>query len=199
MKPTIKLLLFLLGCTTFRACAFSSSAPPQISKNNVVGANNIFEFLKWGGSTPSFDVIEKTKEYLSYIESRTTPDPSWYHKDYVLRGPVVGPINLKDLYEVQTGLDLITAFPDLRIETFGHTIDPENPYRCLYFQRWSATHSGILKVGEQIMQPTYNSIELPVSVFCIVWTPEQKIIYELVGAVVDRYVSLCRQQKLCSW
>lgn len=186
VSASIHIFLFLLGRITFQAYAFSSSAVPKIANNNVAGANNIFEFLKWGGSTPDFDVIAKTKEYLTYIETRTTPDPSWYHKDYVLRGPVVGPINLKDLNEVQTGLDLLTAFPDLRIETFGHTIDPENPYRCLYFQRWTATHTGALKLGGQTIQPTYNNIELPVSVFTVVWTPEQKIIYELVGAVVDR-------------
>jgi hypothetical protein len=196
----ILLVILLISDTIVRAGAFSTSAPSSIStnNNNIVAKannNNIFEFLKWGGSTPDFDVIEKTKEYLSYIESNTTPDPSVYHKDYVLRGPVIGPINLKDVYEVQAGLDLITAFPDLRIESFGHTIDPENPYRCLYFQRWSATHTGILKAGDQILPPTYNKIELPVSVFSVVWTPEQKIIYELVGAVVDRYdITFCVDQ-----
>jgi hypothetical protein len=178
--------ILLLGFITCQANAFSTIAAP---KSTI--SNNIFEFLKWGGSTPDFDVIEKTKEYLSYTESRSIPDPSWYHKDYVLRGTVIGPINLKDLRETQAGFDLMTAFPDIQIETFGHTIDPENPYRCFYFQRWRATHTGTLKVGAQEFQPTYNKIECPVSVFSVVWTPEQKIIYEQVGAVVDRYVFRC--------
>ena len=188
----ISTLLLLLGYITFQACAFSTTAAPKTTdvNNNDLRENNIYEFLKWGGSTPDFDVIEKTKEYLSYAESRTMPDPSWYHKDYLLRGPVIGPINRKDLSEVQSGFDFLAAFPDLRIVTFGHTIDPENPYRCLYFQRWTATHTGTLKLGGQNLQPTYNNIELPVSVFSVVWTPEQKIIYEQVGAVVDRYVIL---------
>ena len=186
--------VFLLACARFQVYAFSTSSVPKIINNdNVASANNIFEFLKWGGSTPDFDVIEKTKEYLSYTETRSTPDPSWYHKDYVLRGVVIGPINLRDLRETQAGFDLKTAFPDIRIETFGHTIDPENPYRCLYFQRWRATHAGVLKVGGQSLQPTYNNIECPVSAFSVVWTPEQKIIYEQVGAVVDRYVKGTRQ------
>lgn len=189
---SISILCLILACVSFQACAFSTTTgttPRITSSNDIVGANNIFEFLKWGGSTPDFDVIEKTKEYLSYTESRSTPDPSWYHKDYVLRGTVIGPINQKDLRVTQAGFDLMTAFPDIRIDTFGHTVDPENPYRCFYFQRWRATHTGTLKVGAQDLQPTYNNIECPVSVFSVVWTPEQKIIYEQVGAVVDRYVS----------
>ena len=183
-----KTILLTCACGSFQACAFSTRAVSRSDSDCVVGANNIFEFLKWGGSTPDFDVIEKTKEYLAYTESRSTQDPSWYHKDYVLRGVVIGPMNMKDLRETQAGFDLMNAFPDTRIETFGHTIDPENPYRCFYFQRWRATHTGILKIGTQSLQPTYNNIECPVSVFSVVWTPERKIIYEQVGAVVDRCV-----------
>ena len=57
----------------------------------------------------------------------------------VLRGPVIGPINRKDLATSQKGLDIVNAFPDIKIDSFGFTIDPENPYRCYYMQRWRAT------------------------------------------------------------
>jgi hypothetical protein len=170
--------LFLLKSTN----AFSV-APAETVNSPVLGTNHIFDFLKWGGSTPGFDVLEKTKEYTSL---RTFPDVSWYHKDYVLRGAVIGPINLKDLRETQTGFNLTSAFPDLRIENFGYAIDPENPYRCFYFQRWRATHTGTLIAGNQAYEATYNSMETPVSVSSVVWTPEGTVIYEQVGATVDR-------------
>jgi hypothetical protein len=189
MPSTVGNVLVVLSFFSARAYAFSTTtAPKVVDQNNdsVAGANNIFEFLKWGGSEPNFDVIEKTKEYLSYTEERSFPPESWFHKDYVLRGAVIGPINRKDLRDTQSGFELMTAFPDIRIETFGHTVDPENPYRCFYFQRWRATHTGTLKVNGQDYPATYNSIECPVSTFSVVWTPEQKIIYEQVGAVVDR-------------
>lgn len=164
------------------AFSVSSTNPP------VVGTNHIFEFLKWGGSTPDFDVLEKTKAYSSLFESTgVAPDESWYHKDYVLRGPVIGPITLKDLRAGQAGFKYDVAFPDLRIESFGYTIDPENPYRCFYFQRWRATHTGTLMAGSQAFDATFNSMETPVSVFSVVWTPDRNIIYEQVGAVVDRF------------
>jgi hypothetical protein len=174
--------LLLLSLPVF-GTAFTTvpSNPP------VVGKNHIFEFLKWGGSKPDFDVLEKTKKYISTFERTDSfPDESWYHKDYVLRGPVIGPITLKDLREAQAGFQINTAFPDLNIESFGYTIDPENPYRCFYFQRWRATHTGTLMAGNQALEATFKSMETPVAVFSVVWTPDQNIIYEQVGAVVDR-------------
>jgi hypothetical protein len=186
--------LLIASCVALSTKAFSSTTTQTVHDPvPLVGTNQIFEFLKWGGSTPDFDILEKTKEYVSL---REFPDVSWYHKDYVLRGAVIGPIVLKDLRETQAGFNLFSAFPDLRIESFGYTIDPENPYRCLYFQRWRATHTGALTAGGQSYEATYNSMETPISVSSIVWTPEQKIIYEQVGSVVDRYVVLYAMELL---
>jgi hypothetical protein len=99
---------------------------------------------------------------------------------------VVGPLTRKDLQEAQAGFQSDKAFPDLTIETFGYTIDPENPYRCLYFQRWRATHTGTLVAGNQEYPATGRSMETPLTVFSVVWSPDQNIIYEQAGAVVDR-------------
>lgn len=178
---------FLLAAA-FPAVTNAFSVQQQSSSNPpVVGTNHIFEFLKWGGSQPDFDVLETTKDYVSsYERTGAIADESWFHRDYVLRGPVIGPINLKDLRAGQDGFQYKTAFPDLKIDSFGFTIDPENPYRCFYFQRWRATHTGTLMAGTQAFEATNQVMETPVSLFSVVWTPERKIIYEQVGAVVDR-------------
>jgi len=104
----------------------------------------------------------------------------------VLRGPVIGPINRKDLATSQKGLDIVNAFPDIKIDSFGFTIDPENPYRCYYFQRWRATHTVDMDAYGTIYPATNTEMETPVSTFSVVWNPEGKIVYEQVGAVVDR-------------
>jgi len=165
--------------------ATSSSVPVTARKTDET---NIFEYLKWGGAKPKFDVLKKTQEYTSVFE-RTggPPGPEWYDKDYVLRGGVIGPIILKDLRETQGDFDLLTAFPDLIVTTFGHTIDPENPFRCFYFQKWRGTHTGTLMAGGQAFEATGNYCETPVSMFTAVWTPEEKIIYEQVGSPIDRF------------
>lgn len=156
----------------------------QTSTTSKVSKSPLFEYLKFDGN-PTFDVIAKTEEYVNAQSWEI--DENTYDKDYVLRGPVIGPINRKDLRGSQTGLGLKEAFPDVNIDTFGYTIDPENPYRCFYFQRWRATHSGDLDAYGDIFPATGIEMEAPVSVFSVVWTPEGKIIYEQVGAVVDRF------------
>lgn len=147
----------------------------------------MFEYLKFDGK-PTFDVVKKTKDY---IEMQQTSEPftneDIYDDKYVLRGPVIGPINRADLQLSQKGLGLFEAYPNVRIKTFGYTVDPENPYRCLYFQRWRSVQEGDLDAYGQIYPATGAEAETPLSVFSVVWTPEGKIVYEQVGAVVDRF------------
>ena len=166
-------------CST--AEATDTAAAPTTKK---VSKSPMFEYLKFDGA-PTFDVIAKTTDYVNAQSWEL--DESIYDKDYVLRGPVIGPINRSDLRGSQTGLGLKEAFPNVEIDTFGYTIDPENPYRCFYFQRWRAVHEADLDAYGDIFPATGVEMEAPVSVFSVVWTPEGKIIYEQVGAVVDRF------------
>jgi len=177
-KAAMLLLAASLAQDVMALVAQSPTTTKKTSKSPM------FEYLKFDGN-PTFDVLEKTKEYVGSQSFDMAQDI--YDKDYVLRGPVIGPINRKDLKTSQTGLGLREAFPDVNIDTFGYTIDPENPYRCFYFQRWRATHTGDLDSYGDIFEATGIEAEMPVSVFSVVWTPEGKIIYEQVGAVVDRF------------
>lgn len=144
------------------------------------------DYLKWGGKTPEFDVVEKTKEY--YYNSQNATE-SMYDQDYVLRGPVVGPLTKKDLRDQQgeSGFDLAKAFPDIERNGFGFTQDPNNPFRCFWFEKWTATNMGSLKIGPISLPASGKKMDGPVHVNAVVWTPEGKIIYESVGAVTDRF------------
>lgn len=168
------------------AGALSSQAPPRpTGKSFKSQSSPMFEYLKFDRN-PQFDVLAKTQAYLDTFEDGG-PGDEWYAEDYVLRGPVVGPLIRKDLQQSQKGLGIKVAFPDIRIDSFGLTIDPENPYRCFYYQRWRATHTEDLDSFGDIYPATGNEMETPVSCFSAVWNPEGKIIYEYVGAVVDRF------------
>ena len=50
------------------------------------------------------------------------------------------------------GLD--SAFPDLERSAFGFTVDPENPYRVLYFERWKGTNSGPVAMSQASLPTT---------------------------------------------
>mmetsp|Transcript_4454 Transcript_4454/g.5162 ORF Transcript_4454/g.5162 Transcript_4454/m.5162 type:complete len:257 (-) Transcript_4454:276-1046(-) len=162
--------------------AFSTKAPASPTKST----SSSFEYLKFD-KNPSFDVLEKTKQYVDTFTGEG-PGEEWYDTDnYVLRGPVIGPITQKDVRTSQKGLGIQAAFPDLNIDSFGFTIDPENPYRCFYFQRWRGTHTVDMDAYGTIYPASGDAMETPVSCFTVAWNQEGKIVYEQVGAVVDRH------------
>lgn len=177
--------LFAILLVAKSVSAFSAQTASPTS-SAVESKSPMFEYLKFD-KNPQFDVLEKTQRY---VDSQALGEPmseDLYAEDYVLRGPVVGPIVRADLAESQSGLGIGAAFPDLKVESFGLTIDPENPYRCFYFQRWRATHSEDLDTYGTIYPATGKQMETPVSCFSVVWNPEGKIVYEQVGSVVDRF------------
>jgi len=179
----------LASSATTGALALSTTQAP-FSASTANGMNTkskspMFEHLKFD-KNPQFDVLEKSQNYLQTQQNDETFSEDFYAEDYVLRGPVIGPINRADLASTQAGLGIRAAFPDIKIDTFGFTIDPENPYRCFYFQRWRGTNTGDLDNFGTIFPATGNEMETPVSCFSVVWNPEGKIVYEQVGAVVDR-------------
>lgn len=178
-----KLLFLSNGAAAFSATTTAATAPTTTTKSKMP----MFEYLKFDGN-PQFDVLAKTQEYcrLLYEEDQSENMEDWYAPDYALRGPVIGPITREDVKGSQKGLGIKEAFPDIRIDTFGYTLDPENPYRCFYFSRWRATMTGDLDNYGSIYPATGAEMETPVSVFSLVFNPDGKIIYEQVGAVVDR-------------
>mmetsp|Transcript_876 Transcript_876/g.2044 ORF Transcript_876/g.2044 Transcript_876/m.2044 type:complete len:254 (-) Transcript_876:2364-3125(-) len=181
MKSTIRILLAALWV----AGVASFSATTTSTTTDIKSKSPIFEYLKFD-KNPQFDVLAKSQEYVGTQSTAEVMSEDWYAEDYVLRGPVIGPINRSDLAKSQKGLGIRAAFPDIELNTFGFTIDPENPYRCFYFQRWRATHTGDLDNYGQIYPATNQEMETPVSCFSIVWNPDGKIVYEQVGAVIDR-------------
>jgi hypothetical protein len=169
----------LSSITSVPRDSVATSASP-ISKSPT------YEYLKFDRN-PQFDVLEKAKEYQKYQEVGERPPEEMYAEDYVLRGPVIGPLTRADLADTSQGLGVGGAYPDLKIEQFGLTLDPENPYRCFYFQRWRGTFTVDLDMFGKNYPASGKEMETPVSCFSIVFNPEGKIVYESVGAVVDRH------------
>lgn len=172
-------------CLNARLSASSSSSSSS--------RQHWMDYLKFDGQQPAFDVIERTKQYIQepgYRSFRLKDIPTEYYDDerYVFRGPVVGPINRKDLVKTNTVFGLENAYPDLDRQTFGFSVDPENPFRVLFFERWVATHTGDLNlIGLYTASSTGKTSVSPAFPFSIVWTPEGKIIYEHLTTAVDRF------------
>ena len=95
---------------------------------------------------------------------------------------------LTEVAATQKGFNLLGAYPDIDRGIFGLTIDPKNPYRCFFFERWTGTNTGSIKIGSLLtLPPTGKSVETPIHISSIVWNPEGKIVYESISPPVDRF------------
>jgi len=61
--------------------------------------------------------------------------------DFVFRGPVIGPLNRQDYIEVMQHFRMHSAFSDFSPNTFGFTVDPEDPMRVWFFVRASGVNT----------------------------------------------------------
>uniref|UniRef100_A0A7S3L5Z9 Uncharacterized protein n=1 Tax=Amphora coffeiformis TaxID=265554 RepID=A0A7S3L5Z9_9STRA len=186
-RLTLLLSSFLSSCKAFSAPASSSS-----TSGTSTNEPHWLDVLKFDGQKPGFDVIAKTIEYTSqpgYIRFALKDIPTeYYDKDYIFRGPIVGPINREDLVRTNSLFGLDKSFPDLKRQPFGFAVDPENPFRVVFFERWVGTHTGELDLlGILKAPPTGNKSVSPLFPFSITWTPEGKIIYEALTTAVDRF------------
>jgi len=144
--------------------------------------------LKFGGSTPSFNVLEQTKEYIAASEANGGLATHYHASDYMFRGSIVGPITGADVAETQSDFNLLGAYPDIDRGIFGYTLDPQNPYRCLFFERWTGTCTGSIKIGSLLtLPPSGKRIETPIHVSSVTWNPEGKVVYECISPPVDRF------------
>jgi len=177
--------------TTTRYASLSTTTTRLSSSSS--SSSHWLDYLKFGGRQPDFDVIERTERYTSEpgyrsFSLRDIPADYYDQERYVFRGPIVGPINRKDLVQTNTAFGLEKAFPDLDRQPFGFSVDPENPFRVLFFERWVAKHSGDLDLLGLYEAPATHRISVsPVFPFSVVWTPDGKIIYEHLTTAVDRF------------
>lgn len=130
------------------------------------------------------ELLRLTQEYLD------NPSPDYWADDFVLRGPVIGPLVKQDLIQTLTSVaPEQDAFPDFEANVFGLTADdPIEPNRVWYFIRPRGTFTGTFQ------HPTLGTIEgtgkaliAPPEARSVVWNDDGKIQYQSVGYVTDRF------------
>jgi hypothetical protein len=76
-------------------------SPPR---SPPVLAAHWMDYLKFGGSTPPFDVLERTKEFAALqTDAEIISDKmvSYFADDYVFRGSIIGPIAASEVQDTQ--------------------------------------------------------------------------------------------------
>ncbi|KAL3823321.1 hypothetical protein ACHAXA_010456 [Cyclostephanos tholiformis] len=155
--------------------------PPPPSRVKTISWLDVLTY----DEPPKFDVLSKTMEYANCKNFDTIM--TYYADDYVFRGPVVGPITAEDVRKTSEGFQIQSAYPNLQTRPFGFTVDPDNPYRCYYFERWEGTNTESVKIGPSELPPTNKNIKLPTHVMSVHWNPEGKIRYVCLSNPLDRF------------
>ena len=142
------------------------------------------DVLRYDGE-PTFDVLQKT---IDFANCRTYDEyKEFYDDNYVFRGPIIGPITSGEVERTQKGFQITDAYSDIETRPFGFSIDPDNPYRCYFMERWEGTNDGELKIGPITIPPTNSQVQLPTHVMSVNWTPEGKVIYACLSSPLDRW------------
>jgi len=133
-------------------------------------------------------LINITKEYIA------NPTPEALSKNFIFRGPVIGPLNKSDFVQTLTSIaskdnkGLNDAFPDLQSNAFGYTVDPIEPNRVWYFVRPRGTFTGPFDhpVNGRI-EPTGAKYIAPPEARSVIIDSDGLIQYQSVGYVMDRF------------
>lgn len=156
-------------------------AGPPPSKVNTESWLDVLQY----DEPPKFDILAKSIEFANCKTFDEIGD--FFAEDYVFRGPIIGPITSDDVRNAQEGFNIQNAYPNLETRPFGFTIDPDNAFRCYWFERWEGTNTEGVKLGPMDLPPTNNDIKLPTHIMSANWTPEGKIKYACLSNPLDRF------------
>ena len=118
-----------------------------------------------------------------------------YDEQFVFRAPSIGPLNKQDYCYTMSSLNVYTGYPDLTSNAFGHTVDPADPLKCIFWTRATGTFSQpwnpFGKRAEALpfamLQPNNRRAQLPTECYSITFTPEGKAKLLTAGYVVNRF------------
>jgi len=117
-------------------------------------------------------------------------DESVFSDEFVFRGPYIGPLNKKDYLSTMDTFGIYKALPDIDPNSFGYSIDPQNPNRVWFLVRNTGTFTGEPGLGfggDLYFPPNGAKLEGSPETFSIIFDDDGKIKYLSVGYVADRF------------
>lgn len=138
------------------------------------------------------ELIKRTKEYLNAESGWFSPFKNGSHaEDFVMRGPIVGPLNFEDLYKVLVNSGAWTGFPDIKPNPRACWLDPaDNEFgRHVYCVCYpTGTHTEEYRPpGGTVIKPTHRSFASSGEVFSVLWNAELKVRHVTVGYPINAH------------
>jgi hypothetical protein len=138
----------------------------------------------------SEQLIAKAKDYINNGSGfYSPPNEAELSEEFVFRGPVVGPLNKKDYLFTLGSFKIYEAFPDIKANAWGFSIDPENPNKVWFMVRNSGTFKNDLTLVPNVQSIKANGKEVKgcPETHSLLFDDDMKIKALTVGYVADRF------------
>mmetsp|Transcript_10750 Transcript_10750/g.12609 ORF Transcript_10750/g.12609 Transcript_10750/m.12609 type:complete len:306 (-) Transcript_10750:2125-3042(-) len=177
--------------TTFRICAqdttdssTTTAPPPPSDVTEFVDEEAMLAASDF--PIPPEELIAKAKEWVR-LQSQGVYDEDALSSDYVMIGPVAGPLNGKQHIKSVGSFNFKEAIPDMTGQLHHFRVDPFEPSRVWFTRRTKGTHTGTLMIGGKLpIKPTGKSVESPPQAMSIRFDPDGKINQYTVGYSMDK-------------
>jgi len=114
--------------------------------------------------------------------------PELLAEDFQFVAPIVGPLSKQEFTKSFSEFGVKVAFPDARENFFGFSVDPQEPNRVWMFSRASSTHTGPLKFGGRVIQPTNVHVVHPPQALSMLFDEDGQCYTLTVGYVMDKRI-----------
>ena len=108
--------------------------------------------------------------------------------DFQFVFPFVGPLNKTEFIKIFSSFKLNSSFPDSNNNYFGFTVDPTEPNRVWFMSRPKMTHTGTLRIGALVIEPSGTKVEPPPQVLSLSFDNDGKCYKFTGGYSVDRTI-----------
>ena len=184
--PTSEARWEITGTTASQPAANLAEYDGPVPTKVKTAGNFLTDALEYPeGEVPNFDVLAKTIEFAT--QSDQAERKKLFATDFVFRGSVVGPIIREDILDAQNDFNIKEAYPNLDTRPFGFTVDPDDPFRCYYFERWEGTNTGDLKLGPVKLKATGNDVKVPTHIMSLHYNREGLVRYACLSSPLDRF------------
>jgi len=153
-------------------------------KPQIIDEVKTFKKVKIGFSDG--ELIQRCQALI--LSNFGTKNPELLAEDFKFVFPVVGPLEKTEFCTIFSSFKLTSAFPDSQANYFGFTLDPTEPNRVWFMSRARMTHTGQLKIGSTIIEPSGKVVEPCPQILSMSFDKEGRCYKFTGGYPVDRTV-----------
>jgi hypothetical protein len=192
MKSSLTFLLVLLTAAPLSSAFVVRGRAPQtaLSTTTQLYVETTASTSEVALESRSEKLIAKAKDMVANGSGfYSPPNEDGFSEEFVFRGPLVGPLNKKDYLFTLGSFKIYEAFPDLKSNAWGFSVDPENPNKVWFMVRNTGTFKNDLTPSPNVPSLKANGKKLKgcPETHSLLFDDDMKVKALTVGYVADRF------------